>query len=364
MPDFVAALVREIGLRFQSITPVPSGYAATVYFGGGTPSLLSPLHLEAILQAIDNTFGLSRDTEITLEANPGTLDDIGLTTFQSMGGNRVSLGVQSFDPVTLSFLGRIHSAGDAVRAVEKVRAAGIENISLDLIYGLPGQDRAHLLREIDAALALLPAHLSCYMLTLEPGTALHAMHGQGRFLPMAQPDQVDLFCEVANYLKARGWDHYEVSNFAKAESSRSLHNRAYWQMVPYHGFGPAAHAYAVRSGPTGEVIYRRSWNAPDLNGYITALKSGDFPPSGHENLTLTQRQIEYVMVGLRTSAGLDIRAGQHLWQNRFLTVFNDLMTRLEHNGFARFQDAGQRFVLTLGGWMRLDSIIADFVEII
>lgn len=358
----MTALVQEIRLRSQSTVSQPKGNAATVYFGGGTPSLLGPRHLEAILQALDNAFSLCRQTEITFEANPGTLDDIHLKSFQGMGINRVSLGIQSFDPAQLFLLGRIHSADDAVYAVEKVRAAGIENISLDLIYGLPGQTEEHLIRELDAALDLTPAHLSCYMLTLEPDTALHVMHERDKFLPMAQSDQVDLFRAVAKYLKARGWDHYEVSNFAKHTSLRSLHNRAYWQMVPYHGFGPAAHSYAVKSDTDGSVAYKRFWNAPDLNGYIKALKSENFPTPDSETLTLEQRQMEYVMVGLRTSMGLDIRTGQKLWQNRFLTVFQRLMENLENKGFARHLDAGQRFVLTLEGWMRLDSIVASFVE--
>ena len=200
------------------------------------------------------------------------------------------------------------------------------------------------------------------MLTLEPGTALHALYERGKFLPMTQPHQVDLFRAAAKFLKARGWDHYEVSNYAKHASLGSLHNSAYWQMVPYHGFGPAAHSYAVESGTDGSNLHKRFWNAPDLNGYIKALKSGNLPASGSETLTLEQRQIEYVMVGLRTAMGLDIRTGQNLWRKQFLTVFQSLMERLENNGFARFQDAGQRFVLTLEGWMRLDSIVASFVE--
>ena len=362
IPDYVTALVREIRLRSQAMASQPKSDAATVYFGGGTPSLLGPRPLESILQALDNVFGLCRQTEITLEVNPGTLDDIYLRSFREMGVNRVSLGVQSLDPAQLSLLGRVHSADDAVHAVEKVRAAGIENISLDVMYGLPGQTGDHLIRELEAALDLNPAHLSCYMLTLEPGTALHAMHERGRFLPMAQSDQVDLFCLVAKYLKARGWDHYDISNFARHTSLRSLHNSAYWQMVPYHGFGPAAHSYAVKSGTDGSAAYKRFWNAPDLDGYIRALKIGKFPPSDHEILTQEQRQMEYVMVGLRTSMGLDIRAGQNLWRNRFLTVFQSLMEKLENKGFARLRDDGQRFVLTLEGWMRLDSIIASFVE--
>nr|WP_320013721.1 radical SAM family heme chaperone HemW [uncultured Desulfobacter sp.] len=365
IPDYVTALVQEIRLRSQATVlqpKQPKGNAATVYFGGGTPSLLGPRHLEAILQALDNAFNLCRQTEITLEANPGTLNDIHLKSFQGVGINRVSLGVQSFDSARLSLLGRIHSADDAVHAVEKVCAAGIENISLDLIYGLPGQTEEQLIRELDAALDLTPAHLSCYMLTLEPDTALHLMHERGKFSRMSQSDQVDLFCAVAKYLKARGWDHYEVSNFAKQTSLRSRHNCAYWQMVPYHGFGPAAHSYAVKSDTEGSTSYKRFWNAPDVNGYINALKTGNIAASDSETLTLKQRQMEYVMVGLRTSMGLDIKTGQNLWGNRFLTVFQSLMEDLENRGFARHLDAGQRFVLTLEGWMRLDSIVASFVE--
>ena len=362
IPDYVTALVREIQLRSQCNELQSKGNAATVYFGGGTPSLLEPRHIEAVLKALDNAYGLCRQTEITLEANPGTLNEGHLKSFQAMGINRVSLGVQSLDPEQLCLLGRIHSADDAAHAVEKVRAAGIDNISLDLIYGLPGQTGDHLIQEIDALLDLKPAHLSCYMLTLEPGTALESMHERGAFLPMAQSDQVDLFFKAAQYLKDRGWDHYEVSNFARRTSLRSRHNRAYWQMVPYHGFGPAAHSYAVNADTDSLAVYKRFWNAPDLNGYIRKLKAGEPPASGSESLTLEQRQMEYVMVGLRTSMGLDINMGQILWENRFLNVFQSLMDNLEDKGLARHRGAGQRFVLTLEGWMHLDSIIASFVE--
>jgi len=362
IPDYVVALVREIQLRSASSMSQPKGHVKTVYFGGGTPSLLGPKHIESVLQALNNAFGLCRQTEITLEANPGTLDAGHLKSFPSMGINRVSLGVQSLDPEQLSLLGRIHSADDAAHAVEKIRAAGIDNISLDLIYGLPGQTEGHLIQELDAALALMPAHLSCYMLTLEPGTALEGMHERGEFLPMAQSDQVDMFFGAAQYLKDRGWDHYEVSNFASHTSLRSRHNRAYWQMVPYHGFGPAAHSYAVNANTDGSFVYKRFWKAPDLDGYIRSLKEGKTPVSDSESLTLEQRQMEYVMVGLRTAMGLDIKIGQSLWRNRFLAVFQHLMDNLEDKGFARRRDAGQRFVLTLEGWMRLDSIIASFVE--
>lgn len=364
IPDYVTALVQEIRLRSQFNVSQPKHNAATVYFGGGTPSLLKPRYLENILQALDNAFGLCSQTEITLEANPGALDEIHLKSFQRLGINRVSLGVQSFDPGQLSFLGRIHSADDAVYAVEMVRDAGIDNISLDLIYGLPGQSGEHLIRELDAALGLNPAHLSCYMLTLEPGTALHGMYERNKFSPMEHTDQVDLFRVVAKYLKVRGWDHYEVSNFAKHTSLRSVHNRAYWQMVPYHGFGPAAHSYAVKSKADGSVTCKRFWNAPDLDAYVNALNTGHFPVFDSEILTLEQRRMEYVMVGLRTSMGLDIGTGQYLWKNKFLTVFQRLMDNLENNGFALFLDAGKRFVLTLDGWMRLDSIVASFVELI
>jgi oxygen-independent coproporphyrinogen-3 oxidase len=362
IPDYITALAREIQLRSSFSTSQSKDRAATVYFGGGTPSLLGPRHIEAVLEALDNAFGICRQTEITLEANPGTLDQIHLKSFQSMGINRVSLGLQSLDPEQLSLLGRIHSADDAAHAVEKIRAAGIDNISLDLIYGLPGQTGDHLIQELDAALDLMPGHLSCYMLTIEPGTALYAMYERGEFLPMAQSDQVDLFCTAAQYLKAHGWDHYEVSNFARHTSLRSRHNTVYWQMVPYHGFGPAAHSYVINADTDGSVSYQRFWNAPDLNGYIRNLKAGELPVSDRETLTLEQRQMEYVMVGLRTSMGLDIEMGQILWKNRFLTQFQPLMDNLEDKGFARRRDAGQRFVLTLEGWMRLDSIIASFVE--
>ena len=360
IPDYVPALVREIELSVKNRPGHARGKAATVYFGGGTPSLLPSQSVETILLALDKFYGLGADTEITFEANPGTLDKKGLQQLQATGVNRLSLGVQSFDPEILAMLGRIHGPDEAVQAVEQAQNAGFKNIGLDLIFATPGQDETSLEKQLDQALALEPTHLSCYMLTLEPGTPLHALHGAGRFSPMPKPDQVDLFLSASKLLTSRGWDHYEISNYARSVDFRSRHNSACWQMVPYIGFGPGAHSYTRSVGPGGEKSYIRSWNPSDLTAYINALQAGQMPKADREVLTLEQRQMEWLMVGLRTAEGLSFPSGQALFQNRFLAVFQDVMAGLVNQGLAR--EAGQRFMLTLQGWARLDSIIQTFVE--
>ncbi|WDP89403.1 MAG: radical SAM family heme chaperone HemW [Desulfobacter sp.] len=360
--DYVPALVEEIRLRSQRPGRRDRTAVKTIYFGGGTPSVLLPAAIEKILETVSRYYSLAPSAEITLEANPGTLDRTYLKALRKVGVNRLSLGIQSFEDGRLALLGRIHTGSRAARAIDAARVAGFDNLGLDLIYGLPGEAEGDWQEEMDRALSFSPEHLSCYMLTLEPGTPLYRSWEKGLVTPMGGPAQVDRFRFTSIYLEAAGFSHYEISNFFREKKWESRHNSAYWKMVPYDGFGPSAHSYGIRLGRAGEVEYVRSWNVSNLNQYISALTRECLPVGDHECLTPGQQMLERIMVGLRRSKGIDIPAFDALPGAGFQRDFNILADRLAEDGLGRFSKAGDAFVLTLAGWARLDSIVEAFAK--
>jgi oxygen-independent coproporphyrinogen-3 oxidase len=295
-PAFLKALSAEIAAAEAG----PLAFD-TLYFGGGTPSILDPVEVEGIIDQLNSRFRLAGPVEVTLEANPGTVDSEKLKGFRSAGVNRINIGVQSFREENLRLLGRIHSAGQARDAVAAARRAGFEDVGLDLIYGLPGQTMGAWTMDIESALAYDPEHLACYMLSVEPGTALAEDERLGRFRPAAEEDTAGLFLATSERLARRGYQHYEISNFARGAASGgdarvSRHNSKYWAYAPYLGFGPAAHSFHPP---------RRFWNHRDVRRYIAELQAGRRPPGGEESLSVDQQMLEVVMLGLRTSAGID-----------------------------------------------------------
>ncbi|HDI59360.1 MAG TPA: radical SAM family heme chaperone HemW [Desulfobacteraceae bacterium] len=324
---FLAALRQELLLRADR------GLAAdSLYFGGGTPSLFAPTQLGGLIDGIGASFHLSGDSEITLEANPGTVTRSTLQGFRAAGVNRLNLGIQSFNDQNLAFLGRVHDARAARRAMDNARAAGFEDIGLDLIYGLPGQDPVSWQADLQAALEAAPAHLSCYMLTYAPGTPLNAARIAGRIHPLPEAAVADLFEITVQMLTERGFVHYEIANFARAGSppSWSRHNRKYWNQAPYLGFGPAAHSFDGS---------RRSWNHADLDAYLEALENSHLPPGGEEILTREQQMIEAVFLGLRQIAGIDVRKFEADFGVEFDAVFGPALADLAEAGLA-LREAG------------------------
>ena len=354
MAAYVQSLCREIHLNTVSVETSP---LKTLYFGGGTPSLLSPAMVEQILVQIQDCHGLLPGCEITMEVNPGTVDGNYLSAIKDLGVNRLSMGIQSFDARRLAFLSRIHSVSQAVAAIEGARMAGFDNLGLDLIYGLPGESFAIRGQEIDTALSFAPEHLSCYMLTLEPGTPLFSAHAKKAFKAQGAELQTKAFLELGEFLENRGYEHYEISNFAR-RGYRSRHNSAYWKMIPYGAYGPAAHGLRINV----EGLWERYWNAPDTPGYINALASGLSAPGGSEILTRDQQMIEWIMVGLRTREGIDIEAFDKCLKADFKAGFSSLIENLETQGFARCQSGF--FHLTRAGWARLDNIVESFFDVI
>ncbi len=265
----------------------------TIYFGGGTPSLLSAEDIKFIYKLIADNFNFSSDYEWTIEANPEQLTDVYLADLFRLGVNRLSIGVQSFDDDTLHFLGRKHSSEQAFSAVENAVKAGFENVSIDLIYGITQRGKGHWKNDLQKAMALPISHLSAYALTNEENSLLWRKIRKGE-LPELDDELVrDEFFELLEISRGGGFEQYEISNFAR-DGKISRHNFNYWQQIPYLGVGPSAHSFNGES---------RKWNVAQLDTYISALEKGE-DPSESESLTIENQYDEYVLLQLRTRNGL------------------------------------------------------------
>ncbi len=289
---YVEALAIEIETVARDIRPPRR--ARSLGLGGGTPSILSTPLLGRVLESVYSRFELEPGSEVTLEANPGTVDLEKLRTLRALGVNRLSLGVQSFDDHRLKALNRNHNSAQSKEAYELARRAGFDNINLDLIFGLPGQELDDWVRTLDRALTWQPEHLSLYALQVEQGTALERQIAKGR-LPSPDPDlAADMFCMAEERLAAAGFEHYEISNYARP-GYRSRHNLTYWLNLPYLGFGAGAHSY-----------YRgvRYSNVLKPGDYIARLKRGETVVAVREEIGRELEIGETLMVGLRLEEGI------------------------------------------------------------
>jgi oxygen-independent coproporphyrinogen-3 oxidase len=343
--EYVDAILAEVS-RVASPAAMPRGDGDTIYFGGGTPSLLSPDAIATLLHELTELRRTPHATcrtderqtprEVTLEANPEDVTDANARAWVRAGINRVSLGAQSFDDRVLQWMHRSHDAariGDAVRAL---RGAGIDNISLDLIFGLPGELGRDWGRDLDMARALRTAHLSLYGLTVEPRTPLDRWISRGASQPPDESRYADEYLEAHERLSVDGYRFYEVSN-ASLDGSFSRHNSAYWSGRPYVGLGPAAHSFDGRT---------RRWNLSAWEAYRRAIAEDRSPVESEETLTSEQREIEGVFLGLRTAAGLPLR--------RLPASCGDRWVR---EGWVTVDE--NRFRCTPQGWLRLDSLVSE-----
>jgi oxygen-independent coproporphyrinogen III oxidase len=292
LQPFVDSLIKEI--EFYSQNPPYGGFSvSTIYFGGGTPSLLSVQQVETILNRIQAGFNVAAEAEITLEANPGTLQRDQLADLRRLGVNRISLGIQSFHDHELQQLSRIHNASAAKRSILQARDAGFDQLSLDLIYALPQQSPSAWCDSLGQAIAFAPEHLSCYSLTIEPSTPLGRQVELGQVQPNDEETERELFLLTDETLKKAGYEHYEISNYCRP-GFRSRHNQKYWQGTPYLGLGPSAHSFDG---------HKRWWNLRDVALYTQALVHGRSAVQGSEELTPEQKQTETILLGLRTKEG-------------------------------------------------------------
>lgn len=338
--DYLEALLLEIQ-RCQIVLPTVD----TVYFGGGTPSTMSPRQIEDILDGLCKRFPLDPDAEITLEMNPGTADRKKLSGYRAAGISRLNIGLQSLSDQTLQWLGRIHDVRQGMDTFRWARKSGFDNIGLDLIYGVPGQTEKTWALELTAAVDMGAEHLSCYTLTLEPGTPLSVDVEKGRITPLDEALTGALFSFTSAFLSRHGYRQYEVSNYARVSVSvdyRSRHNRKYWTFTPYLGFGPAAHSF---------MDNRRWWNHRPIDAYLGAINAGRSPIAETETLTPEQQIMEYIYLGLRQATGIDTLDFEsrfdlnfYRWYEHEISfLLNDDLLEIHHQ-WIRTTPLGMRFL--------------------
>lgn len=321
---YVALLLSEMKLRSETLPE--SASTATLYFGGGTPSLMSPQLVGTLIDAARSRFGLQPDAEVTLEANPGTLTPEKLAGYRAAGVNRLSLGIQSFEDRLLARLGRVHTAREAIAAFEAARKAGFDNISIDLMHSLPEQSLSQWRDALSRGIELCAEHVSAYALSVESGTPFARLHAAGE-LPLPGEEDAALMFEATSELLGRaGYQHYEISNFAKPGRA-SRHNSAYWSRESYLGFGAGAHSFLNLDG-----LGRRWKNAAELTGYGEAIKKGAIPEEDTEILTLEEAVSEHFFLGLRMLDGLDLAALESRYDSNALAPHLAEVARLEASG--------------------------------
>ncbi len=316
--SFLAALAREMA-GYQDQFPVID----TIYIGGGTPSLLTSREMETLFAALHDHFAIDPDVETTVEVNPADADGDWFSALRELGVNRIHLGAQSFTHQRLTFLGRRHTVRDIYGAVDLIIAAGFDNFGLDLIYGLPEQSLPSWHRDIAAAVALQPAHISVYQLAVEEDTPFMERHLQGDFVLPDDELSRRFFLDTAALLVQSGYTHYEVSNFARQPALASRHNRKYWRHAPYLGLGPSAHSF--RNG-------HRWWNHRELHRYLSDLAGGLLPVAAGEALGPAELRLETLFLGLRTAAGIDLQEFQDRFGEDLATTRRHLISVLIQEG--------------------------------
>lgn len=345
MDDYARALERQL----SEFAPRADRHTVdTVYFGGGTPTLLGEKRLGRLLKTIFKKYRVADGAEITLEANPESAGDArALKALRRAGFNRISLGMQAADDETLKRIGRIHTAAQVKTAVEAARGAKFTNLSLDLIYGLPGQTMDAWRAALTAAVDLAPQHLSCYGLKVEEDTPLY-LRRERETLP-GDEAQAEMYLWTVDFLRRHGFFQYEISNFARPGFA-SRHNLKYWTLGEYAGFGPGAHS------DVGGVRYAF---ARDLEGYIAGVQSGGPLLSENERIPPMDRDTEWIMLGLRTTRGLDPKAFETRFRRRF-DCFLPFLTRCAGAGYAVEEEGCWH--LTPKGFLVSNQIIGGMLD--
>ncbi len=341
----VKAIIREINLSGTGLKK-KAEIISSVYFGGGTPSILSAGDLKMIFEALQEHFVFSGDIEITLEANPDDISEIKLRDWLALGINRLSVGIQSFSEEELKWMNRAHTAKESVVCIDLIKATGFTNFSVDLIYGSPILNDAGWKRNVETVIGKNIPHISCYALTVEPKTALDKMIASHKKEPVDPEKQARHFLQLMEWMENAGYEHYEISNFAKP-GLKSRHNSSYWSGESYYGFGPAAHSFDGSS---------RRWNIANNALYIQSLEKGTVPFE-EEALTETQQLNEYIMTSLRTMEGLNLDHIHKFFGEDKSNSIQAASRKFESTGKLSIENT--RIVLTREGKLFADGIAAD-----
>ncbi len=345
MEQYVQSLLYEAKLRQEEIG---NQFVTTLYLGGGTPSVMPLSLLTSLINGLSKVLDLSQVEEFTIEVNPDDVNRVYIERLQQLGVNRVSMGVQSFNDDELQAINRRHTAQQAIDAVHAIKEAGINNVSIDLIYGLPGQTLNSWKRNVEQAISLKVQHISAYNLSYEPGTRLWVMREQGKVQEVGDEDCIAMHNTLVEQLKDAAFEHYEISNFAR-HGFRSRHNSNYWNFTPYLGLGAAAHSF------DGTI---RRYNPSSIKEYIDKLSHGT-PAFIEEHLEWWERYDDEVMVRLRTSDGLDTRLISKRYGDN---VYNHLIKQAKTfiaQGLLKQQDS--IISLTPQGVMMSDNIIRNLM---
>ncbi len=339
----VKAMIAEIDLRKAELG---TDVLNSIYFGGGTPSILSEDELKLIFDAIHQAFKINQDAEITLEANPDDINAAKLAAWKACGINRLSIGIQSFRNEDLTLMNRAHNASEAVQCVKLARQAGFQNISIDLIYGIPGLSDQNWSENMQKAIDLGVEHISSYCLTIEKKTAFDHFIKKGQ---MESPDDqlaashYDILCKQ---LLKHGFRHYEVSNFCKS-GKEAVHNSAYWSGASYLGIGPSAHSFHGES---------RSWNISNNSSYINQIQAGHLP-SESEVLSRVNRYNEYIMTSIRTAVGIDFKTALERFQVDVESAYAEQLREWKNKSWIELSPAG--FQATEEGFFWTDLMATE-----
>lgn len=341
--DYTKALLAEMGLyRGQRLR--------TVYIGGGTPTCMDSIYVSRILKGIGHFFDISCCKEMSIEANPCTLTEEMLLCLKENGVNRLSIGLQSWNPRELNTLGRSHSVRDFLKSYTMARELGFDNINIDLMFGLPDQTMNSWGNTLRRVTDLNPEHLSCYSLIIEEGTKLHSMIKKGLLRePEPELDRA-MYHYGVNYLLNKGYNRYEISNFAR-EGKECIHNLSYWNNSPYIGIGVAAHSYS-------DGI--RRWNTKDIYKYLNMLKTNQPAAEGFEQLSPKERIFEAIFLKFRTPQGINFEEFEQRFGKDFRNLFGEQIARLKNNGF--IETNGENLWLTPKGIDLSNSVFIEFLE--
>lgn len=349
---YLRALEAEIRARAAALEPA-ARRVDTIYFGGGTPSIIAPSALARLLDVCRACFDVEENSEITAEMNPADIESERLRAYRAMGINRASVGIQSFIDTQLQALGRDHSAGDAERALALLRDAGFDNISLDLIAGLPEQTREQWQYNLTRAVALAPEHMSVYLLEIKEGTTLYAQVKSGRLRAPDEDLAADMYEMLLDTLTAAGYEHYEISNFARVREGQALcsrHNTKYWLDIPYYGFGVSAHSYS-----NGE----RYWNAVSTHNYIERLEQCGNAIADRLKLAPRDNAREAFMLRLRLMEGVKLAEFRRHYDFDVESEYRDQLAELREAGLIEIVDG--RLRLTRRGILLSNEVFLLFV---